>query len=487
MLTEFEKNIAGFAKKKELFCSTDKILLAVSGGADSIALLYTMQRLKAEGLFTGESVCAHINHQLRGAEADADEEFVIVQAHSLGLPIETRRINVHSFARENKLSIETAARQLRLESLLDIAKADNCNCIATGHQKNDNAETILQRLARGTGFRGLGGIRPKRLFADNIKFVRPLLCVSRDEILQYLNERNLRWRVDHTNYQCTYRRNFIRHRLMPALQQDCKNSVVEQLFSLSQSARRFYDLVCEATEKIWPRLVDCSGDKLKLDLEILSNQPEPVKIELVRRSLASLGSRERDLSRQHYEKILQLAKQNTSNKSAKQTADKKLELPGGFTVRYEYGTLIFEKLERKSLTAKHINKPVRLKVPGKTRFGNCVIEATIFETEDGGIEKFKADKNKSIERFDFDKLKSPLVIRSRKAGDRFWPLGLAGEKKIGKFITAAKVPHQLRRKMLVIADSEKVIWLWPVRISEKVKITSETQKILQLQILSTEP
>ncbi len=169
------------------------------------------------------------------------------------------------------------------------------------------------------------------------------------------------------------------------------------------------------------------------------------------------------------------------------SAAKNSNFPVGFTAWHEYGTLIFEHPERKSPTAEHINEPVRLKIPGKTRFGNCVIEATVTETNGADIEKFRAEKNKSIERFDFDKLKFPLAIRSRNAGDRFRPLGLAGEKKLGKFVTAAKIPHQLRQKMLVIADSEKIIWLWPVRISEKAKITSETQRILQLQILSTEP
>jgi len=446
-----------------------------------------MQTLKAEGLFTSSSVCAHINHQLRGAEADADEEFVIAQAHSLSLPIETRRIDVRGFAHENKLSIETAARQLRLESLLDIAKADNCNCIATGHQKNDNAETILQRLARGTGFRGLGGIWPKRLFADDIKFVRPLLCVSRDEILQYLNKRSLKWRVDHTNYHCTYRRNFIRHRLMPALQQDCNNSIVEQLFSLSQSARRFYDLVCEATEKVWSKLADCSGDELKLDLEIFSNQPEPAKIELIRKSLTSLGSKERGLTRRHYEKILQLAKQNVS--------DRKVELPNRFTARHEYGNLIFARpqmpeVRNQKSEVRNLSSVV-LEIPGQTRFGPYLIEATILDAGCSMLDtrrkiRSRIENRESriqlVERFDLDKVKLPLVVRFRQAGDRFWPLGLASEKKIGKFVTAAKVPHQLRQKMLVIADSEKVIWLWPIRISEKAKITSETQRILQLQI-----
>jgi tRNA(Ile)-lysidine synthase len=472
MLTEFEKNIAGFAKKNELFCSADKILLAVSGGADSIALLHTMQTLKAEGLSTGDFVCAHINHQLRGSEADADEEFVIAQAHSLSLPIATRRIETIGFARENKLSIETAARQLRLKSLLDIAKANNCNCIATGHQKNDNAETILQRLARGTGFRGLGGIWPKRLFADNIRFVRPLLCVSRDEILQYLNKRNLKWRTDKTNENCTYRRNFIRHQLLPALQQQCSNSIVEQLSELAQSTCKFYSLVCNRAEAIWPEMADCGGDRVVLDLKSFLTQPPAVKVELVRRSLAAVGSGERDLTHRHYERILQLAEQKTSGR--------KIELPDGFVVGYEYGNLIFGRAKERP--KEKLSESVELEVPGQTRFGDCMIDATIFEADGHDIKKLKTEKNKSIERFDLDKLQSPLVIRSRQAGDRFIPLGLTEEKKVGKFLTGAKVPQQLRKKTLIIADNEKIIWVWPTRISEQVKINGQTKKILQLQI-----
>jgi len=472
MLTEFEKNIAGFAKKNELFCSADKILLAVSGGADSIALLHTLQTLKAEGLSTGDFVCAHINHQLRGSEANADEEFVITQAHSLSLPIATRRIETIGFARENKLSIETAARQLRLKSLLDIAKANNCNCIATGHQKNDNAETILQRLARGTGFRGLGGIWPKRLFADDIRFVRPLLCVSRDEILQYLNKRNLKWRTDKTNENCTYRRNFIRHQLLPALQQQCSNSIVEQLSELAQSTCKFYSLVCNRAEAIWPEMADCGGDRVVLDLKSFLTQPPAVKVELVRRSLAAVGSGERDLTHRHYEKILQLAEQKTSGR--------KNELPDGFVVGYEYGNLIFGRAKKRP--KEKLSESVELEVPGQTRFGDCMIDATIFEADGHDIKKLKTEKNKSIERFDLDKLQSPLVIRSRQAGDRFIPLGLTEEKKVGKFLTGAKVPQQLRKKTLIIADNEKIIWVWPTRISEQVKVNGQTKKILQLQI-----
>ncbi len=472
MLLEFEKKVADFAKSNGLFSSAVKVLLAVSGGADSTGLLYAMRALKAEGVLSCELICAHINHQLRGSEADADEDFVIAQVHDLDLPITTSKVDVAGFARRNKLSIETAARKLRIESLLDIAKANNCKCIATAHQKDDNAETVLQRLARGTGFRGLGGIWPRKVFEGGIVFVRPLLGVRRAEIVEYLNKRNLKWRTDKTNENCTYRRNYIRHRLLPALQQQCSNSIVEQLSELAQSACKFYSLVCSRAEKIWPGLADCGGERVVLDLKSFLTQPPAVKVELVRRSLARLGSGERDLTHRHFESILQLSEQNIGGK--------KIELPGGFVVGYEYGNLIFGRTKKRP--KEKLSESVELEVPGQTRFGNYLIKSAVLEAENCDVEKFKAGKNKYAEWFDLDKVNLPLAVRLRKDGDRFIPLGLTEEKKVGKFLTAAKVPQEMRRKLLVIADSEKIIWIWPIRISEQAKITSKTRKILQLQI-----
>ncbi|HEW78446.1 MAG TPA: tRNA lysidine(34) synthetase TilS, partial [Phycisphaerales bacterium] len=358
MLVEFEKNIADFIKANQLFGPTAKVLLAVSGGADSMALLYAMRALKADGVFNGRLIVAHINHQLRGSQAKLDEDFVIAQARNLNLPVVTRRLDVRGFASKNKLSIETAARKLRIESLLDIAKANNCNYIATAHQKNDNAETILQRLARGTGFRGLGGIWPTRTFAEGVCFVRPLLCVSRNEVVEYLKEQNLKWRIDRTNEDCKYRRNYIRHRLMPALQQQCSGPVVEQLSRLAQSTRRFRSLVCSSAEKVWPGLADCAGEKVKLELKIFSVQPEPVKIELIRRSLAAIGSGERNLTQQHFKRILQLAEQNVGGK--------KIELPDGFVVWREYEKMIFVRTDRILKPDEQIVESVKVEVPGRT-------------------------------------------------------------------------------------------------------------------------
>ncbi len=474
--------MAGFIEANGLFsqadstCSpqADKILLAVSGGADSTALLYAMCEIKAEGVFSGDILCAHINHQLRGAESEGDEAFVIAQADKLNLPVITRRLDVRGFARRNKLSIETAARKLRIESLIDIAEANDCRWVATAHQKGDNAETIIQRLVRGTGFRGLGGIWPVRKFADGISFVRPLLCVSRDEIVEYLKKRKLKWREDRTNVDCKYRRNFIRHQLLPALQQQCSGSIVEQLSQLAQSSQRFYDLVCNSAEEVWPQLADCAADNVALDLKSFSVQHPAVKIEIVRRSLIYLGSGERDLTHQHYEKVLQLAQQKTNGKQ--------IELPYGFIVWREYGKLIFARAEEVLQPEEQVSKSIELEVPGRTKFGRYLMEADVFEAEGREFEKFKARKTNFVEWFDLDKVNLPLVIRFRQRGDKFLPLGLRGEKKVGKFLTAAKTPLEIRKKALIITDTERIIWVWPVRMCEQAKVAGKTRKILQLQV-----
>jgi tRNA(Ile)-lysidine synthase len=474
MLSEFEKKVADFIKANELLSSADKLLLAVSGGADSTALLYAISSLSTRGFFNSELQCAHINHQLRDARADSDEDFVKKQAAQMKLAITARRVNVRKFAAREKLSIETAARQLRIKNLIEIAQAGNCRAIATAHQKNDNAETVLHRLSRGTGYRGLGGIWPMRIFNNEFRFVRPLLCVNRIQIIKYLQQRDLKWCRDHTNADCTYRRNYIRHRLLPELQKDCTGSIVEQLFELSESSRRFYKLLCCHVDNIWPEAADFTREKVTLDIKMLLAQPQPVMIELIRRSLTALGCGEKNLTRYHYEKLIQFARQKTTGK--------KIDLPDKCVGRTEYGNLIFIRPEKISLPNGLTNKSIKLKIPGQTKLGSYLIDAALIQNDDRKFAKFKAEKNTLVEWFDFHKIKPPLLVRPRRAGDRFVPLGLNEKKKVGKFLTAARVPQQLRQKLLIVADSEKIIWLWPVRTSGQAKVAGDTRKILQLRI-----
>jgi tRNA(Ile)-lysidine synthase len=474
MQSNLENIVADFVKSNQLFGSGDRIILAVSGGADSLALMYVLHSLRSAGRLKVELSVAHVNHQLRGTAADEDERFVVRQAKKLNLPVTVRRIDVRRFARENKLSIETAARKLRIKALLEIAETAGSSLVATAHQKNDNAETIVHRLLRGTGFRGLAGIRPKTNFTDSLAFVRPMLCATREQIVQYLREWKFDWRRDHTNQDLSYTRNYIRHILLPELQKDCAGRLIEHLSELARSGRGFYALLCRQVEKIWPKvIIGRDKDVIVLNRKIFSTQTEPVKVELARRCLTEIGSGERGLTAKHYNLIDRLACKNITGKE--------ILLPNGYCVRTEYENLIFEKFSTVQLQPQPQSIP--LEIPGQTRFADYLIEAKIIDAQGLELETFKKNKDNLIECFDLDRICPPLVVRRRRAGDRFWPMGMPDKKRVGKFITAARLTRESRDKLLVIADREKIIWLAPVRAGEETRLTDRTKRILRLQLI----
>jgi tRNA(Ile)-lysidine synthase len=369
---------------------------------------------------------------------------------------------------------------LRIRNLVDIAKSQNCSCIATAHHKNDNAETIIDRLIRGTGLRGMCGIWPAKKFTDGITFIRPLLCAARDEIVQYLNSRNFNWCTDMTNTDFAYRRNFIRHRLLPVLQNDSQRDIVEGLAVLSKASRGFYQLIVRTADAIWPDIATVNENDVAVDYDKITNQSAEIKIEIIRRALAHLGAGEQDVTERHFTNILRLSD------------DGRLQLPNRIMVSRQGGKIVFEKYLKTKLAQPVAAEPVVLKVPGVTQFGPCTINADIIEIEPKDLAGFKKTKTNFVEWFDCEKLKLPLEVRPRKLGDKFWPLGLAGEKRVGKFLTAAKISQSLRRRLLVVADaglpsgalakSGKIIWLCPVRISEQAKVTNDTRKVIQIKI-----
>jgi tRNA(Ile)-lysidine synthase len=469
-LKGLEQKVADFIRAQRLIAGDKRILLAVSGGADSTALLHIMTSLKSRVMMPAEICCAHINHQLRGAESQRDQDFVTSQCCKLNLPVFTEEIDVRQFAREQKLSIETAARKLRIDALIEIAQQQNCTCIATAHQKNDNAETVVQRLTRGTGFRGLCGILPVKEFGG-IKFVRPLLCASRDEIVRYLQARDIEWCTDRTNENCSYRRNFIRHKLLPFLQKDFADNLAEQLTRLTESSRGFYRLISRAADEIWPDVTAIDSEIVKLNLTVFNKQHPEIKIAVIRRILTCLDAGQQDFTEQHYQKLMNLPD------------CEKLQLPGNIEAYRQGGTIIFNRYQPQQKTPALL-LGVNLKVPGTTEFAGNIIETEVFDYNEAKFRQFRVSKKNTVEWFDFDKLKLPLEVRFRRAGDRFWPLGLKAKKKIGKFLTGEKIPQKNRRKLLVIEDAEKIIWLCPVRLSEQTKITANTGKVLQLKVSS---
>jgi len=241
-IPSFEKHVIGFSTTQGLFDRTDRILLAISGGADSTALLHVFRRCVQHGHLQQVPICIHFNHQLRQSESLQDRDFVQACVDSFEMEFQSEEFNVREYAKLHQVSLEAAARELRLNSLVGLARAKNCTVIATGHHQNDNAETVLQRLARGTGLRGLAGIWPKRLIKGH-RFISPLLCVGRTEIHAYLRARQLHWRDDRTNTDCSFRRNFIRHQLMPALQEASAAPLTGLLCALSTQAQKLHEQV----------------------------------------------------------------------------------------------------------------------------------------------------------------------------------------------------------------------------------------------------
>jgi tRNA(Ile)-lysidine synthase len=470
-----EQKVIEFIRLHGVFADAERILLAVSGGADSMALLHILKALQVTGHLHADLACAHINHQLRGTESDADERVVVEEAARLELPVNVRSVDVRAFARMHGLSIETAARQLRLENLRGIARDSGCTWIASGHQKNDNAETVVHRLRRGTGLRGLAGIRPIRRLDENLRLARPLLCVTREEIARYLGEHDLRWREDHTNADTAYTRNFIRHRLLPLLQQESQTSLAEGLSELAICAGKLYDRVQREAERAQVSMLRVSNDEVCIDAPGLASSPELVAVELIRRALVSLGCGERDLTEHHYRRVLALAR--------RRAAAGETSLPRGFTARYESGRLVLHRRRRVGNGVQRVSQV--LSVPGRTQFGGHEIDTKLLRRDEIDTTRIGGDKSPWSEYLDWDCVRPPVVVRWRRAGDRFQPLGLSAVTKVGKFLTAARVSRERRGQTMVFADQEKIVWLCPVRIAEPVKITERTQRILALTVQST--
>jgi tRNA(Ile)-lysidine synthase len=457
MLTGFEKSVAEFIDANGLFRPSGGILVAVSGGADSTALMYVLRSLKTAGVLNADLTLAHVNHQLRGRLADEDEAFVVEQACILDLPVLTRRIAVADFAAEQKLSIETAARNLRMDALAAMAKESNCSYIAAAHHKDDNAETIMHRLLRGTAWRGLAGIWPAKKFPNGVVFVRPFLCVRREQITSYLEEFKIPWRHDHTNDEQAFTRNFIRHSLLPAIQSQTGESLIELFDRLSSGCRRYVDLLDKKVDGLWPNLViKKEHGQIELDQKVFASAPDCLKAEIIRRALLAVGSGERDFTLEHYERLRRFAGINRHNKS--------LTLPAGFVIHCGQ-TLIFEKPCNEKCARPALS---------------WTIEMQILDAAACDIQSFKTYKTKYVEWFDADKIVGTPAVRPRKDGDAFWPMGLKASKKIGKFLTDAHVQSALRKSICVVEDNEKIIWLAPLRASEETKVTPATKRIMQI-------
>ncbi len=467
-----EEKVAAFIQANAMFRQPTGVLLAVSGGADSVALLHVLHMLRRQGLFAADLFCLHVDHQLRGDESRADARFVAALTDRLGIPCRTRAVDVTDYARRRRVSIETAGRQLRLSCFTEVARSLGCNWVATGHQKNDHAETILQRLRRGTGYRGLRGIPPTRPLAEDIVLARPLLSSTRAEIVAYLRCRDLTWREDSSNADRAYTRNLVRHSLLPALQREARGSLLDELAELGTSAARLHDRIRREAGELAARCVESFPNHVALDVQKLATAAPPIAAELIRMHLVRLGCGERDLTSDHYSAILSLVRSEDARGA--------ITLPGGFAARRDPTRLLLAGAGTGAClpTADRVELPI----PGEVSFADHTIRAEVAECPNDRPFQIPADKTPFTEYLDLDRVGRPLIVRHRRPGDSFRPLGQRGPKKVGKFLTTAKVPPNQRERVILFDDGRRIVWVCPVRISEEVKVTPQTRHLLILRV-----
>lgn len=329
-MDNLEDNVLEWIQSQRLFEGVEGVLLAVSGGADSIALAFVLHRLVKAGRLPLRLVIGHVNHGLRGSASDGDEAFVERLEELLGVPVVCRRVDVRIYAHTKRLSIETAGRVLRLKALTEIARAKGCGAAATGHHADDQAETMVHRLLRGTGLRGLCGMRPVSML-NGVRFIRPLLNVRRAAIESYCREHRLNWRDDASNRSYAFTRNRIRHWLIPELQKQSPDAP-EKLMRLAEECQAVQRRIEKAADAI--RHEHPAENTIAFDRTQFARQSPWVQAELLSRAVQTFGIGLRDMTSRHYQEVMTLA--------AKPSTAKKT-WPGNLRVTLKKNKIIFSR------------------------------------------------------------------------------------------------------------------------------------------------
>lgn len=444
--TVFLNKVAHTIKKHQLSKSTDKILIALSGGADSVALLIALQELNYN------CIAVHCNFHLRDKDADLDELFVRELCKKRKINLDVVHFETFKEAKKRQISIEMAARELRYNYFNKIYKVFNCQHIAVAHHRDDNNETMLLNLIRGTGLKGLIGIQYKR---DNI--IRPLLDCSKEEILHFLKSKQQDYVTDKSNFDVKYKRNKIRHQLLPLLR-EFNPSVDETLKETSEIMQDSYSLLQKAIKEAQERIViNHKTSLLCIDRKKILKETSPHLIlfetlnkygfnNLQIKELLQSPAKERSLqfSSDDFNALLYQEKIFITKNKNKQEIKTQL-LIDKTTILTENIKIRIERLSKSELT--EISK-----------LNNCVC-------------------------VDEEQISLPLLCRNYQEGDRFIPFGMKGSKLISDYFTDKKIPLFERKNKLVIEDTKQIIWLVGERIDNRCAITNKTKNVLRITFI----
>lgn len=460
---ELSDFVARIAERVEKFMINDlmvedgeSILVGVSGGVDSVVLLDILHVLSFEH---GYSLSvAHVNHGLRGADAKRDEKFVRSLAPKYDIPCHSTHVQVKEFAKKHSLSEEVAARELRYKFFRQTASTIRANSCATAHTADDAAETLLMNLFRGTGLSGLAGIPPRRPLVKKTQLIRPLLQLSKEEIISYAQERELEWYEDETNTLTTYSRNKVRHEVLPRLKEDFNPKIIESLNRTATLLRKADGFIESFIDSTYHSVVNEKEDSCVIDIHKLEALHEFLRSEIIERCISTLTFG-RTVSFASMDRILSLLDKEVGARETIVNNLIALRNRGEIVLMYE------QHLQEVFLTM--------------YKLGTYTIGKYTLTLEECHRNDVRIGQDKMVEFFDYDRLPYRLTLRTWHAGDILHAIGLNGHVKISDLLTNEKVDTGERAGKLVLATSTDIIWACGLRMSEDFKITNETRRIVR--------
>lgn len=456
----------------------DVVLTGVSGGADSVCLLLVLKQMALEKGFSLEAI--HVEHGIRGEESRQDALFVKRLCEVEQVPLTIITVDVPGYSKETGMGLEEAARVLRYQAFSKVAMEKKAK-IALAHHMEDNAETILFQMLRGSGIVGLCGMQPMRRDENGICYIRPLLRVHREEIEAYLQTKGQNYCVDSTNAELEYSRNFIRNRILPQLTK-VNEQAVEHINSTAEHLMDIRAWMEQEIEEAWERVVHTSsygkGQELVLDMRSCARLHIALQKELILKAIATVGDGKKDVTSGHVEDVLGLMNKQSG---------KEVTLPHGVIARKEYDAIRFFRKEpmgglhpeqlwvnEETLEAIRGSKEpfvIPLKKDGES------IVVRVFSLEDGMAEIPKKTYTKWL---DYDKMKKGFCIRTRCSGDYFISDAFGHHKKLKQYFIDEKIKVTDRERMWLLAQGPLVLWLVGGRISEHLKVTAKTNTIVEI-------
>lgn len=457
--------IKKFIEKYNMITTGDRIIAGISGGADSICLLFVLLKLREESGI--EFAAVHVNHGLRGESAKRDEEFVEGLCRQHHIICMTFHENVELISRKRKQSVEEAGRDVRKAAFEKGLQEFQGNKIALAHHQNDNAETILMNLARGTGLRGLGGIRPV-----NGNIIRPLLCLNRNEIEKFLSEGTISYCQDETNAKDEYTRNRIRHFVIPVLEEQVNSQTVKHMYETAGMMWELQEYVDSQVDEAFEECVDCQKDgSLLIRNSAFEKLSLFIQKSLLYRCIALTAREGKNLSAVHVEAVLELFLKQTGRSRS---------LPYAICARREYGGVVLAK----EAAAARGFEARELQIPGMTEIPeyHLAICCEIF-TKASDFSVKHIPENTYTKWFDYDIIKSSLDIRTRRAGDLVVIDKSGNRQKLKSYFVNEKVPGEVRDQVPVIAEGEKILWIVGYRMSSAYQVGDKTSTILQIKVM----